>query len=72
MLGCTVRRFPLGQVLRGVLEHCALPDGDRVAEWHAPGIRSPSYYDSRLTPADLAVIHEETAGTAGRWGYTQG
>jgi hypothetical protein len=55
--------------LRAVLGHCALPDADSVVERHAPGIRSPNYYDSNLSAEDLAVIRAETAGTAWRWGY---
>jgi hypothetical protein len=57
------------EVLHGVLRHCALPDAESVVARHAPGIRSPSYYDSGLSSADLAVIREETAATASRWGY---
>jgi hypothetical protein len=57
------------RVLEDVLRHCALPDAERVAASHAPRIRVPGYYDSRLTPEEIAVIREETAATASRWGY---
>jgi hypothetical protein len=57
------------EALLGVLEHCALPDFEPVVLRHARGIRAPSYYDSGFSARDLAVIHEETAGTASLWGY---
>jgi hypothetical protein len=55
--------------LRAVLGHCALPEAERVVERHAPAIRPPTYYESSFSPEDLAVIREETAGTARLWGY---
>jgi hypothetical protein len=55
--------------LYAVLAHCALPDAERVAASHAAGIRLPTYYESNFSQADLAVIREETAGTASLWGY---
>src|SRR5205807_10426205 len=32
--------------IRAVLDHCALPDGERVVAQFAPAIRSPDYYQS--------------------------
>ncbi len=56
-------------VLEGVLRHCALADAGSVVGRHSPAIRAPDYYDSGLSPADRAVIREETAATASFWGY---
>jgi hypothetical protein len=58
-----------GETLRAVLEHCLLPDAERLVEQHAPGIRYPTYYQSPFSPHDLDVIREETAATASLWGY---
>jgi hypothetical protein len=55
--------------LRAVLGHCALPDADSIVDRHASGIRSPTYYQHKFSPEDLAVIRAETAGTASLWGY---
>src|SRR5437764_9551769 len=52
------------ETIRAVLDHCALPDGDRVVAQFAPSIRSPDYYQSALSSAELALIREGTAGTA--------
>jgi hypothetical protein len=52
------------QTVRAVLNHCHLPDGERVVARFAPSIRSPDYYQSTFSPAELAVIREETACTA--------
>jgi hypothetical protein len=57
------------ETMRAVLRHCALPDAEGVAAWHAPAIRAPTSSESCFSPADLAVIRQETAGTAGLWGY---
>jgi hypothetical protein len=57
------------ETLRAMLRHCALPDAESVVERHAPGIRFPTYYESSFSAQELAVIKEETAGTAGLWGY---
>jgi hypothetical protein len=55
--------------LRAVLSHCGLPDAERLVERFAPTIRSPDYYDRSFSPAELAVIREETDEAARRWGY---
>lgn len=52
------------ETIRSVLEHCALPDGERVAAQLASSIRAPDYYQSPFSPAELALIREETASTA--------
>jgi hypothetical protein len=57
------------ETLRGVLSHCALPDAEGLVERHAGRIRLPTSSASGFSPADLAVIRAETAGTARLWGY---
>ena len=57
------------EILRAVFRHCELPDADPIVERHVPGIHAPTYYQSQLSPADLAVIRAETATAAGLWGY---
>jgi hypothetical protein len=57
------------ETLRAVLAHCALPEVERLVARHAPGISAPTYYESNLSPQELAVIHEEAAATARLWGY---
>ena len=52
------------QTIRAVLDHCALPDGERVVALFAPSIRPPDYYQSSFSAAELALIREETASTA--------
>jgi hypothetical protein len=49
--------------------HCAIQDADSLIEKHAAGIRAPTYYESRLSEKDRAIIREETASAAGLWGY---
>jgi hypothetical protein len=58
------------ETLRAVFSHCALPDPENVIAHHARRIRSPDYYASPLSHADLRTIDEITAATAKRWGYT--
>jgi hypothetical protein len=55
--------------LWAVLAHCALPETEDVVRRFAPGIRTPTYYESNFSADDLAVIRAETAGTASLWGY---
>ncbi len=57
------------QTLQAVLGHCLLPDAERIALRHAPGIRYPDYYRNHFSAGELDVIREETAGTASLWGY---
>jgi hypothetical protein len=52
------------QTIRAVLEHCALPDTERVVAQFAPSIRFPDYYQSPFSAAEVALIREETASTA--------
>ena len=52
------------QTIRAVLDHCVLPDRERIVAQFTPSIRSPDYYESPLSSADLALIREVTASTA--------
>jgi hypothetical protein len=52
------------QTIRAVLDHCLLPDGERVVARFTPSIRAPDYYQSPFSSAELALIREETASTA--------
>lgn len=51
------------ETIRGVLDHCALPDRERVVAKFTPGIRLPDYYQSPLTSAELELIRDKTAST---------
>jgi hypothetical protein len=55
--------------LRGVFEHCRLPDAEALVARYAANIRPPDYYRNPLSPADLEMIAAETAATARLWGY---
>jgi hypothetical protein len=62
------------ETLRAVAGHCGLSnadgiDADGIIERQAHEIRFPTYYDNTFSPDEMAVIHAETAATAGRWGY---
>jgi hypothetical protein len=57
------------ETLRAVLRHCALPDAQAVVERHAPGVRFPTYYESKFSSEEMAIIRDETAATVGLWGY---
>jgi hypothetical protein len=50
--------------IRTILDHCQLPDAERVVARFTPSIRSPDYYQSPLSPAEVAMIREETGPTA--------
>jgi hypothetical protein len=52
------------QTIRAVLEHCALPDGERVVAQFTPSIRFSAYYQSPFSAVELALIRQETASTA--------
>jgi hypothetical protein len=52
------------ETIRAVLDHCALPDGDRAVARFVPTIRYPDYYQSPLSRAEWALIQKETASTA--------
>ena len=58
------------ETLRGLLEHCRLPDVEGVLSQFVLKIHRQDYYQRGLSPADLAVIREETADTASAWGYS--
>lgn len=55
------------ETLRDVFAHCALPDAEALVERHASAIRSPTSDENAFSAEELAVIHEETAGTARLW-----
>src|SRR5205814_280358 len=55
--------------LRKVLNHCRLPEVDRIVEQFAPSIRFPNYYKSEFSSTELDLIAEETGETARLWGY---
>jgi hypothetical protein len=52
------------ETIQAVMDHCALPDGERVVAQFTPAIRAPDYYPCPLSAAELALIREETASTA--------
>ncbi len=52
------------ETIRAVMDHCALPGGEKVEAQFAPTIRSPDYYRSPFSSADLELIREETESTA--------
>jgi hypothetical protein len=58
------------ETLRGVLDHCRLPEAERIALQFAPGIRYPTYYASPFSSGDRAMIEQQTAATAKLWGYS--
>jgi hypothetical protein len=53
---------------RAVFVHCQLPDTQSLVESYTARIRYPTYYTSRFTPEEVAIIDEETASTAKRFG----
>jgi Sulfotransferase family len=55
--------------LRGVLEHCRLAAGDDALAELASELHSPTYYQPRFTPGELAIIDRHTQDTAARFGY---
>jgi hypothetical protein len=52
------------ETIRAVLDHCALPDGEPVVAKFTSSIRSPDFYRSPLSPAEVALIREEAAATS--------
>jgi hypothetical protein len=57
------------ETIGAVRGHCRLAETEGLVERFAGRIRLPDYYESPLSDADVAVIREETAATAGWWGY---
>ncbi|HTU89830.1 MAG TPA: sulfotransferase [Gemmataceae bacterium] len=55
------------ETLRTILEHCGLPEVERLIARFAPVIATPDYYAHSFSPAELAIIQEETASTARQW-----
>jgi hypothetical protein len=56
-------------MVRSVLQHCRLSAGDSVIGTFASRLSAPDYYTAQFTDRELAVIREETEGTAARFGY---
>jgi hypothetical protein len=55
--------------LRAVLDHCALPVQESFLADAADRFHQPTYYTPRFSAEDLAIIAEETAAAASRFGY---
>jgi hypothetical protein len=55
--------------LRAVLDHCTLPAAEPFLSDAAGRLHQPTYYRPRFGADDLAIIAEETAEAAGRFGY---
>ena len=55
--------------LRAVLDHCALPAQESFLAVAADRFHQPTYYKPRFSAEDLAIIAEETAAAASRFGY---
>lgn len=53
--------------LRAILAHCGLAEVERLMARFTPVIASPDYYANSFSPAELAVIQEETTSTARQW-----
>ena len=56
-------------VIRSVLQHCRLSADDAHVGAFTGRLSAPDYYTARFTDRELAVIREETARTAARFGY---
>jgi len=56
--------------LRAVLDHCALPVQESFLADAADRFHQPTYYTPRFGAEDLAIIAEETAAAACRFGYS--
>jgi hypothetical protein len=56
-------------ILRELLAHCALPAREPFLADAAGGLHPPTYYRPRFSAGDLAIIAEETAEAADRFGY---
>lgn len=54
--------------LRRLLDHCDLSEDARTLAF-AARLQTPAYYRPKFTPEELAVIVEETAAVAERYGY---
>jgi hypothetical protein len=55
--------------LQEVLDHCALPARESFLADAAGRLHQPTYYRPRFGAEDLAIIAEETAEAAARFGY---
>jgi hypothetical protein len=57
------------RVLRALFDHGALPGAEKLIETYAARISVPTYYQTDFSRQERAIIREETAATAGLWGY---
>jgi hypothetical protein len=57
------------RMVRRILEHCRLPHRESVIEDFSSRLSAPEYYRVSFSDEELAVIREETAATAMRFGY---
>jgi hypothetical protein len=55
--------------LRRLLEHCRLSQNNALVQQFAERIQPPTYYASNFTAEESAIIREETARAAQRFGY---
>jgi hypothetical protein len=63
-----VRESPRAE-LEAILDHCRLPEAAKLAAARATTLRDPTTNPTGLSVEERAVIREETAVTAARWGY---
>jgi hypothetical protein len=52
------------EIIRSVMDHCALPDRELIAAKFAALIRVPDYYKKSFSAAEEAMIEAETTSTA--------
>ena len=57
------------ELVRRTLDHCRLTPGESVIDVFSARLSAPDYYSVSFSDGELAVIHEETAATAARFGY---
>lgn len=55
------------ETLRSILEHCGLPEVERLVARFAPAIASSNYYAKSFSASELGIIQEETATAAQQW-----
>jgi hypothetical protein len=57
------------RIMSDLLAHCDLPAGAEFLSSAAGQFHQPRYYRPRFSPAELAIIAEETSDSARRFGY---
>ena len=57
------------ELVRKTLDHCRLSPGESVIDAFSTLLSAPDYYRVSFSDEELAVIREETAATAARFGY---